>query len=116
MVQSTLDAIFHIHLAYHLCESRLQAVGPYVKMYQWCVVCETTTRCNEVTACTLLLSVACLCLSTVIRIETYTGVYKHYGLLHERSYFAHCIHCSGGERALLLENGVRKNSHLNFIQ
>ncbi|CAM9893902.1 unnamed protein product, partial [Ectocarpus sp. 4 AP-2014] len=34
-------------------------------------------------------------------IETYTGVYKHYGLMHERSYFAHCIHCSGEERVMM---------------
>ena len=42
----------------------------------------------------------------VIRIETYAGVYKHYGLMHERSYFAHCIHCSGDERAMMLDTKV----------
>eukprot|EP00903_Cladosiphon_okamuranus_P022459 g20657.t1 len=36
-------------------------------------------------------------------IETYAGVYKHYGLMHERSYFAHCVHCSGDERAMMLD-------------
>lgn len=42
----------------------------------------------------------------LIRIETYAGVYKHYGLMHERSYFAHCIHCSGDERAMMLDTKV----------
>ncbi|KAE9016982.1 Guanine deaminase [Phytophthora fragariae] len=34
---------------------------------------------------------------------TYTGVYDDHGLLHERSYMAHCIWCSKGERELLRE-------------
>lgn len=46
---------------------------------------------------------------TLVRIETYAGVYKHFGLLHERSYFAHCIHCSGEERAMLLDTQVTKS-------
>ena len=25
--------------------------------------------------------------------ETYADVYKDHGLLHERSYMAHCVHC-----------------------
>ena len=33
-------------------------------------------------------------------------MYKHYGLMHERSYFAHCIHCSGDERAMMLDTKV----------
>eukprot|EP00904_Undaria_pinnatifida_P002954 jgi/Undpi1/1265/HiC_scaffold_11.g04657.m1 len=37
-------------------------------------------------------------------LETYAGVYKHFGLLHERSYFAHCIHCSGEEREMLKDS------------
>ena len=40
------------------------------------------------------------------RITTYAGVYEHFGLLHERSYFAHCIHCCGEERALLKDKKV----------
>lgn len=35
--------------------------------------------------------------------KTYTGVYDDHGLLHERSYMAHCIWCSKGERELLRE-------------
>eukprot|EP00644_Phytophthora_capsici_P003280 jgi/Phyca11/532719/estExt2_fgenesh1_pg.C_PHYCAscaffold_70143 len=35
--------------------------------------------------------------------KTYTGVYDDRGLLHERSYMAHCIWCSKGERELLRE-------------
>jgi hypothetical protein len=32
---------------------------------------------------------------------SYTDVYRTYGLLHERAYFAHCCHCGGDERELL---------------
>jgi guanine deaminase len=32
---------------------------------------------------------------------SYTAVYEQHGLLTERSYFAHCVHCSGSERELL---------------
>ncbi|CAN0098730.1 unnamed protein product, partial [Hapterophycus canaliculatus] len=35
--------------------------------------------------------------------ETYADVYKHFGLMHERSYFAHCIHCCEEERAVMLD-------------
>jgi len=35
--------------------------------------------------------------------KTYTGVYDDHGLLHDRSYMAHCIWCSKGERELLRE-------------
>ncbi|EEY69083.1 guanine deaminase, putative [Phytophthora infestans T30-4] len=35
--------------------------------------------------------------------ETYTGVYDDHGLLHDRSYMAHCIWCSKSERELLRE-------------
>lgn len=35
--------------------------------------------------------------------KTYTGVYDDHGLLHERSYMAHCVWCSEGERELLRE-------------
>ncbi|GMF23549.1 unnamed protein product [Phytophthora fragariaefolia] len=35
--------------------------------------------------------------------KTYTGVYDDHGLLHERSYMAHCIWCSKDERQLLLQ-------------
>uniref|UniRef100_H3GGA5 Guanine deaminase n=1 Tax=Phytophthora ramorum TaxID=164328 RepID=H3GGA5_PHYRM len=35
--------------------------------------------------------------------KTYTGVYDDHGLLHERSYMAHCIWCNKGERELLRE-------------
>ncbi|POM78032.1 Guanine deaminase [Phytophthora palmivora] len=35
--------------------------------------------------------------------KTYTGVYDDHGLLHERSYMAHCIWCSKDERELLCE-------------
>ncbi|CAM9679723.1 unnamed protein product [Sphacelaria rigidula] len=34
--------------------------------------------------------------------DSYTSVYERYGLLHERSYFAHCIHCTDEERERML--------------
>lgn len=37
--------------------------------------------------------------------DSYMGVYERYGLLHERSYFAHCVHCNGSERALMRVKG-----------
>eukprot|EP00611_Tribonema_gayanum_P006843 TRINITY_DN16187_c0_g1_i1.p1 TRINITY_DN16187_c0_g1~~TRINITY_DN16187_c0_g1_i1.p1 ORF type:complete len:560 (-),score=154.09 TRINITY_DN16187_c0_g1_i1:594-2273(-) len=37
--------------------------------------------------------------------DTYMGVYDRYGLLHERSYFAHCVHCTGEERELMSLKG-----------
>lgn len=36
----------------------------------------------------------------------YADVYKRSGLLHERSYFAHCCHCNRTERALLGTHGA----------
>lgn len=33
--------------------------------------------------------------------ESYTDVYRTYGLLHERAYFAHCCHCGTDEQQLL---------------
>ncbi|RLN96654.1 hypothetical protein BBJ28_00020330 [Nothophytophthora sp. Chile5] len=33
--------------------------------------------------------------------ESYTGVYDDHGLLHDRSYMAHCIWCSKSEREML---------------
>uniref|UniRef100_A0AAV1TQ86 Guanine deaminase n=1 Tax=Peronospora matthiolae TaxID=2874970 RepID=A0AAV1TQ86_9STRA len=36
--------------------------------------------------------------------KSYTDVYDEYGLLHERSYMAHCIWCSKSERELLRDN------------
>lgn len=38
----------------------------------------------------------------------YADVYRHFGLMHERSYFAHCIHCSGEERAVMLDTKVKE--------
>ncbi|CAH0484406.1 unnamed protein product [Peronospora farinosa] len=35
--------------------------------------------------------------------KTYTSVYDDHGLLHERSYMAHCVWCSTSERELLHE-------------
>ncbi|GMF26452.1 unnamed protein product [Phytophthora lilii] len=35
--------------------------------------------------------------------KTYTGVYDDHGLLHDRSYMAHCVWCSKNERELLRE-------------
>ncbi|KAJ3199792.1 hypothetical protein HDU67_002548 [Dinochytrium kinnereticum] len=37
---------------------------------------------------------------------TYTGVYKRYGLLNQRSVMAHCIHLDEEERKLMLETGA----------
>ena len=28
--------------------------------------------------------------------ESYADVYKQHGLLHDRTYLAHCVHCTGG--------------------
>ncbi|KAJ1623808.1 hypothetical protein T492DRAFT_557690, partial [Pavlovales sp. CCMP2436] len=36
----------------------------------------------------------------------YADVYKSCGLLHERSYFAHCCHCNPLERTMLKDNGA----------
>lgn len=36
--------------------------------------------------------------------ESYTDVYRRYGLLHERAYFAHCCHCGSDEQELLKVN------------
>ncbi|KAG8467977.1 hypothetical protein KFE25_007029 [Diacronema lutheri] len=36
----------------------------------------------------------------------YADVYKRSGLLHERTYFAHCCHCNRTERTLLHEHGA----------
>ncbi|KAJ3062716.1 hypothetical protein HDU98_001426 [Podochytrium sp. JEL0797] len=38
--------------------------------------------------------------------ESYSDVYNQHGLLHDRSYMAHCIWCNEGERALLRGKGV----------
>ncbi|KDO21757.1 guanine deaminase [Saprolegnia parasitica CBS 223.65] len=38
--------------------------------------------------------------------DSYADVYHRHGLLHDRSYMAHCIWCSGGERKLLKETGT----------
>ncbi|KAI8851854.1 hypothetical protein BC829DRAFT_424950 [Chytridium lagenaria] len=39
-------------------------------------------------------------------ITTYTGVYKQYGLLNNRSVMAHCIHLSAEERKMMRETGA----------
>nr|CCA23957.1 guanine deaminase putative [Albugo laibachii Nc14] len=48
--------------------------------------------------------------------SSYTQVYDHHGLLHERSYMAHCIWCSDKERALLAQrqSGVIHCPNSNF--
>jgi len=38
--------------------------------------------------------------------ENYAAVYDKYGLLHSRSYMAHCVHCCGAERELLASSGT----------
>jgi len=38
--------------------------------------------------------------------DTYTGVYDRYGLLHDRAYYAHCCHCSKGERKMMQVRGA----------
>jgi hypothetical protein len=38
--------------------------------------------------------------------EHYTDVYRTFGLLHERAYFAHCCHCGADEQAILKANDV----------
>ncbi|KAI9335930.1 hypothetical protein BDR26DRAFT_865376 [Obelidium mucronatum] len=38
--------------------------------------------------------------------ESYSEVYNQHGLLHDRSYMAHCIWCNQGERDLLRDKGV----------
>ncbi|CAM9238071.1 unnamed protein product [Choristocarpus tenellus] len=35
--------------------------------------------------------------------SSYSDVYRRYGLMHERSYFAHCVHSCGEERAMMLD-------------
>ena len=49
--------------------------------------------------------------------ENYTDVYKTYGLLHERAYFAHCCHCSNGEQDVLKDHkaGVAHCPSSNFM-
>lgn len=37
--------------------------------------------------------------------SSYADVYDQHGLLHDRTYLAHCVHCTGGELALLAERG-----------
>lgn len=49
--------------------------------------------------------------------ENYTDVYRTYGLLHERAYFAHCCHCSNGEQDVLKDHkaGVSHCPSSNFM-
>ncbi len=49
--------------------------------------------------------------------QSYTDVYRTYGLLHERAYFAHCCHCGTDEQALLKthEAGVAHCPSSNFM-
>lgn len=49
--------------------------------------------------------------------DSYAGVYERYGLLHNRSYFAHCVHCTGQERALMVDSkaGVVHCPSSNFM-
>jgi guanine deaminase len=49
--------------------------------------------------------------------ESYTDVYRRYGLLHERAYFAHCCHCGSDEQELLKLNkaGVAHCPSSNFM-
>jgi len=49
--------------------------------------------------------------------KNYTDVYRTYGLLHERAYFAHCCHCGTDEQALLKvhEAGVAHCPSSNFM-
>lgn len=50
-----------------------------------------------------LLTSACFCCFGMRFAEcsSYTDVYRTYGLLHERAYFAHCCHCGGDEQEML---------------
>jgi len=36
---------------------------------------------------------------------SYGDVYYQHGLMHERTYMAHCVHCSKGERSLMRDTG-----------
>jgi guanine deaminase len=38
--------------------------------------------------------------------KSYADVYDHHGLLHDRSYMAHCVHCVSDERELLRTRGT----------
>jgi len=37
--------------------------------------------------------------------DSYADVYDSHGLLHERTYLAHCVHCSSGEIGLMAKKG-----------
>eukprot|EP00940_MAST-03C_sp_MAST-3C-sp2_P001800 g1800.t1 len=37
--------------------------------------------------------------------DSYADVYDKHGLLHDRTYLAHCVHCEGGELAHLAQRG-----------
>ncbi|KAJ3197919.1 hypothetical protein HDU83_000818 [Entophlyctis luteolus] len=38
--------------------------------------------------------------------DNYTDIYAKHGLLHKRTYMAHCVWCTNQERALLLDKGT----------
>ncbi len=48
---------------------------------------------------------------------TYADVYRSHGLLHERSYMAHCVHCGDAETATLAaaRSGVVHCPASNFM-
>lgn len=48
--------------------------------------------------------------------ESYAATYDQYGLIHERTYMAHCIYCSKDERQILASRraGVIHCPNSNF--
>ena len=51
-------------------------------------------------------------------INSYLGIYDHFGLLHQKSLFAHCIYVQEEEWKLFCEKGavVSHNPDSNFFQ
>lgn len=46
------------------------------------------------------------CRSLFPKIDSYLGVYEHFGLLNSRTVVAHCIHCTDAEIRLLSKHGA----------
>lgn len=49
--------------------------------------------------------------------ESYADVYMKHGLMHERSYFAHCVHCTKNEHQMYIDSksGVSHCPSSNFM-